>query len=580
MPHHAEGRHSVVSPDPRPRRGSFVALASLLAMLAVVAVSGAAWFGGYLAPLLDVAGPCVRLTKLVVIADSSIASGVSAVARKFDAASTKCVTTQVRSQQSADTATILASGADANADVWIPDSSVWLDRMAATAGSLGRVPPSIEAGKSIASTPVVFAAPATRAAAFGLQPISWAAVLGGTLDALLPDPEASSASLAGLFALRSRASTTDPRQFAGAVIALGKTIPRSPETAFASALAAEKPTVVITTERAVVAHNAADPAHPLVALYPTDGTTSLGYPFVWLRGAAKPQGAAPSSSVAPSPSTAPTDSSAKARLIDSFSAALSTAEDIFAGEGFRNGSGRGTLSFAGVIATPPASAVAADPAVQIEILRSWGVLTLRSRILTVIDVSGSMLDQAGSGLRRIDIFQKAAVGAMQKFSGEVELGVWIFSTNRVGTQPWEDLSPIAPLGDAAHLQQIGGIISSLPAQVRGDTGLYDTILAAVTRVRESYDPSKVNSVLLITDGRNDNPGGIDLATLLAGLKKMDDPLKRVPVIMIGFGPDTDQASMTQIARATGGAAYSANKPEDLGLVLVDALSQRTCRPNC
>ncbi|MEY2847376.1 MAG: hypothetical protein RI885_41, partial [Actinomycetota bacterium] len=40
------------------------------------------------------------------------------------------------------------------------------------------------------------------------------------------------------------------------------------------------------------------------------------------------------------------------------------------------------------------------------------------------------------------------------------------------------------------------------------------------------------------------------------------------------------ASMTQIAKATGGAAYSATKPEDLGLVLVDALSQRACRPNC
>lgn len=191
-----------------------------------------------------------------------------------------------------------------------------------------------------------------------------------------------------------------------------------------------------------------------------------------------------------------------------------------------------------------------------------------------------MLEPAQSGLRRIDIFQQAAVGALQKLSGEVELGVWIFSTNRVGSQPWEDLSPIDPLGDAAHSQQIGGIIGSLPSQVRGDTGLYDTTLAAVARVRESYDPTKVNSVLLITDGRNDNPGGIDLATLLADLAKANDPLKPVPVILIGFGPDTDQDSMTMIARATGGAAYSASKPEDLGLVLVDALSQRSCRPNC
>jgi hypothetical protein len=38
--------------------------------------------------------------------------------------------------------------------------------------------------------------------------------------------------------------------------------------------------------------------------------------------------------------------------------------------------------------------------------------------------------------------------------------------------------------------------------------------------------------------------------------------------------------MQKIAKATKGAAYSASKPEDLSTVLVDALSQRSCRPDC
>ena len=87
-------------------------------------------------------------------------------------------------------------------------------------------------------------------------------------------------------------------------------------------------------------------------------------------------------------------------------------------------------------------------------------------------------------------------------------------------------------------------------------------------------------MLLITDGKNEDENGIALEALLAELKKMDDPTKPVPVIMIGFGPDTDLAAMQQIAQVTKGAAYSASEPEDLGIVLVDALSQRTCRPNC
>ncbi len=221
-----------------------------------------------------------------------------------------------------------------------------------------------------------------------------------------------------------------------------------------------------------------------------------------------------------------------------------------------------------------------DSAAQLEILRAWGVLTLRSRMLAVIDVSGSMTEPAENGLRRIDIFQQAAVGAMEKFSGEVELGVWVFSTTRNGDLDYEDLAPIAPLADLAHKQQIAGIIQSLPARLGGATGLYDTTLAAVKRARESYDPDKVNSVLLITDGKNEDENGIDLDTLLAELAKIDDPTKPVPVIMIGFGPDTDLAAMQRIAQATKGAAYSASRPEDLSTVLVDALSQRACRPNC
>ena len=129
-------------------------------------------------------------------------------------------------------------------------------------------------------------------------------------------------------------------------------------------------------------------------------------------------------------------------------------------------------------------------------------------MLAVIDVSGSMEEPAENGLRRIDIFQQAAVGAMQKFSGEVELGVWVFSTARNGDLDYEDLAPIAPLADVAHTQQIAGIIQSLPARLGGATGLYDTTLAAVKRVRESYDPEKVNSVLLITDGKNEDENGI------------------------------------------------------------------------
>jgi Ca-activated chloride channel homolog len=533
---------------------------------AVSAVSGA---------VSSVAGGCTERQSIIVAADPSIAPALTTVAASFDQADGNCTTTEIRSQDSADTAALIASGVAGDLDAWVPDSNAWLDRAATVATSLGREVPQFELGDYIASTPVVFATPASRVSDFSEAPLSWPSLLAGNLTTLLPDPESSAASLAGLAKLKTITSPDDPRQFAGAMIALGKTIPQSAQAAFESAGGATTPTVVLSTEQEVAAYNASSPESPLIALYPSDGTVALTYPFVGFVG----NSAASTEPVAEGDESQPTTGASR-KLLASLAAAARSADVVLAGEGFRDANGDGDLQMIGVGESPVTAGDTAEPAVQIEILRAWSVLTLRSRLLVVIDTSGSMLDPANNGLRRIDVFQLAAGEALSKFSGEAELGVWVFSQNRVGTQDWEDLSPIAPLADPAHVQQINGIVATLPERAFGSTGLYDTILAAVVRVKEAYDPTKVNSVILITDGRNEDDNGIDLPTLLSNLKAIEDPAKPVPVILIGFGPDTDSATMTQIAQSTGGAAYSAAVPEDLGKVLVDALTQRACRPNC
>lgn len=570
------GRHSVAATAKQPGRKLILSIIGAVVVVGIVASGVFLWVGGYLNPLFASAeAGCAETEQLSVVADTSIAPALTEIAEKFDAGSDLCVTTEITAQDSADTAAVVASGGQ-EADAWIPESSVWLDRMNATATSLGQSPPEVDVRESIASSPVVFAGAATKATELAAEPVSWARVLGGTLPTILPDPEASAASLAGLLALRGHSSPDDPRQFAGAMIELGKSIPASTGAAFGTVSASPDPAVVVTSEAQVAAYNLDDPAEALVAAYPVDGTVSLDYPFVRM---SAPDAAADDDAAADA-AAAEEGVATRSELLDAFEAAVRKSTKSLAADGFRAPDGTGELDITGLGAEAPSASAALDSAAQLEILRAWSVLTLRSRMLAVIDVSGSMEEPAENGLRRIDIFQQAAVGAMQKFSGEVELGVWVFSTARNGDLDYEDLSPIAPLGDAAHSQAIAGIIQSLPARLGGATGLYDTTLAAVQRVRETYDPEKVNSVLLFTDGKNEDENGIDIDTLLAELAKIDDPTKPVPVIMIGFGPDTDLAAMQRIAQATKGAAYSASKPEDLGTVLVDALSQRSCRPNC
>ena len=567
----------------RSRRGLLVSVIAGVAVVGVVGSVAFLWVGGMFDPKTAAAsdGDCSADERITIVADPSISRAVEDVAElAADAAAAEggCLSAEIVPQSSADSASAIASG-EFEGDAWIPGSSVWVDRIASLAASMGRTAPTLDSSGSVAVSPVVLAAPSAHAEQIESEPITWARVRDRALTTMLPDPEASAASLAGLYAVRSVSSAEDPHQFAAAMMSLGKQIPASTEAAIASSLAAKSPSVVIMSEAEVAAHNRTKPAELLVAEYPSDGTVVLDYPFV--RVAAAPEGGGSADAIE-------TGSAGRNRTVASFEKTLRAQAQPLLNAGLRRPDGSGKITTSGVSAELPYSDTALATALkakeigsaQVEILRVWGIMTLRSRMLAVIDVSGSMGDPTESGLRRIDVFQQAAGGALGQFSGEVELGVWVFSTARSGEQDWEELAPIAPLADGGHTEQVMQVVASLPSRLGGATGLYDTTLAAVQRVRESYDPEKVNSVLLITDGRNEDDNGIDLDTLLAQLQAQNDPAKPVPVIMVGFGPDTDLEAMQRIAAATGGAAYSASRPEDLGIVLVDALYQRGCRPNC
>ncbi|WP_157421576.1 VWA domain-containing protein [Agromyces sp. Leaf222] len=603
------GRHSVTASAKKSRRGLYLSVVAAVVVVGVVASGVYLWVGGHLDPSQAAAGSqCESVEELHIVADTTIAPVLSDIAADFDAANDGCVSTEVTSQESADTSAVLASGG-LDVDAWVPQSSVWVDRAGATAASLGRATPNARVGQTIAVSPVVFATAASDATEIASEPLTWARVLDGSLPAILPDPEASAASLTSLVGLGAHAPADDPRPLAAAMIALGKSIPASTSAAFGALSTAAQPSVVLTSEAQVAEYNGDDPSETLTAGYPTDGTLMLDYPLVRIGDAAdeaalaaegEAAGDAPADPSASAGSTARVQTvalaargpeaavsdvarelSERGRLLAAFEKAATAAYDRLTGAGFRTALGAGKIDTLGIAPEGPAAQVVpVDAATALTMLRTWGVLSLRARYLAVIDVSGSMEEPADNGLRRIDIFQQAAMNAVSKFSGEVDLGVWAFSTLRNGDLDYEELAPIAPLGDAAHTQQIAGIIQSLPSRLGGATGLYDTVLAAVDRVREGYDPEKVNAVLLITDGRNEDENGIDLDTLLAQLSKGEEGKQPVPVIMIGFGPDTDLDAMKKIAKVTKGGAYSASKPEDLGIVLVDALSQRSCRPDC
>jgi Mg-chelatase subunit ChlD len=158
--------------------------------------------------------------------------------------------------------------------------------------------------------------------------------------------------------------------------------------------------------------------------------------------------------------------------------------------------------------------------------------------------------------------------------------VWDFAYRLQGDQDWQQLAAIAPFGTdvgggKTQRTLIQEQFASLPDRLRpGGTALYDTTLAAVRASRAAYDPTAVSSVVLITDGRNEDDKGIGLDQLLATLGSEADASRPVKVVAIGIGPDADMGSLQKIASATGGAAYQAVDPADLQNVLFDAIRRR------
>ena len=206
-------------------------------------------------------------------------------------------------------------------------------------------------------------------------------------------------------------------------------------------------------------------------------------------------------------------------------------------------------------------------------------LAAPSRILAVFDVSTSMEAPVGGGTRAT-LARDAAKATLSLVPGDFALGLWAFAYHLDGDQDWAELVPTRELdADVEGRPQrdvLDEQLNSIPERLTpGGTGLYDTTLAAVRAAREDYDPTAVNSILVLTDGTNeDDDEGIALDRLLETLRSEANPERPVKVIGVALGPDADLEALEQIAEASGGAAYSAVDPADLQTVLFDALRQR------
>lgn len=470
----------------------------------------------------------VRTLRVAVTPE--LARIVTEVARGVDAGRGTCSTTRVTATSSADVAhSLRTTGASPDvrgADVWIPDSSVWLRRSAVSSVSVSGP------FRSVARSPIVVAVARQTAARLPGESAALTAALLGHVDG-------------------DRSQSLDP--FAALAGGGGKVVPAK---------------AVPASEQQVWAHNRSAAARQVVAIYPSLTASSLDYPWVVLARYRE----------------------AQEHAVELLAALIGQhGRKLLLAAGFRDGNGVGGPALTrrlGVDRTVPAGPAPRGDDVD-KGLRTLDVLKQGTRMLAVIDVSGSMGERVPGtgGATRLDLTKQAAVGGLGLYPDDTQIGLWAFSTHLTSDTDYRELVPIGPLGARGSdpltgRQQLGGALASLQHVPGGGTGLYDTALAATRRVRAQWQPGRVNSVVLLTDGQNDDAHGIGLTRLLTLLRNENDPQRPVPLITIAYGADSPVSALRAMSAATGGATYLAEDPRQVRQVFLQAIQQRACRPTC
>ena len=208
-----------------------------------------------------------------------------------------------------------------------------------------------------------------------------------------------------------------------------------------------------------------------------------------------------------------------------------------------------------------------SPAVLDALVTSWETYRKPANVLMVLDVSGSMGDLGGDGFSKLDLAKQAVLTSLDDFKAEDEVGVWVFSTGLDGPVDHIQLVPPGPMSEVRG--EIERRVSTLIAD--GGTGLYDTTRAAVESVRRSFDPARINAVVLLTDGMcDDDPPGCELGDLLAFLDQPEQEVVRV--FAVAYGADADVDALQAIADATQARLYQATDPSTIGQVFEQVVS--------
>ncbi|MGW5239467.1 substrate-binding domain-containing protein [Monashia sp. NPDC004114] len=537
----------------RARRNRILAAVLGVVLLVGAGVGGFKWWQGrgetpVAAAAIPTGKSCPERTPVSVWASEAAQPAVLALAKEYQAdPESPCVDYVVKGKSPIEAMIGLGQGQPDRPDAWIPDSPRWVERVNETA-HLNAKP-----AKAFAKSPLVIAMDPTQASKLEGQP-KWLELVASDNPIRMSDPRSTTA---GMLTLASALPQLSGEQGRVIIPKLAKGAAASIDDLFATYNETPQDAAAFPVSEAdLIDHNRLYPEHKMVSVTPTEGTPAFEFSLI---------------NVATDP--------VRDQAVELLRAYLMTpaAAKLFAQYGMRSTAvpvtmptPAGSVGAVDIGPTPDAEAVAAATDV-------WQTATTDFSILAVFDVSGSMNDKVGN-TTRVAITQEAAGIALAALPKTTKLGLWVFSIGiGAGGADYKPMVPIGRLDDDTHRAQVATAAANLAKNVGGGTGLYDTMWAAYQQAQRNYDPERVNAVVILTDGRNDDPNGITLEQLKANLRAASDPKKPIAITTIGIGPDVDSKSMSEISKMTYSDFYSAPSPADMTTVLARALFDHECK---
>ena len=310
------------------------------------------------------------------------------------------------------------------------------------------------------------------------------------------------------------------------------------------------------------------PKVPLVAIYPKEGTLFSDSPYFILD--------------APWVNQKQKDG---AKLFEDFIKQPQQQQAVLK-IGFRPGNtnvpvGDPIVSGNGVDANQPQTLLEVPQArVLTTLLDKWAAQRKKARVTLVLDVSGSMGDPADpknpDAGTKLDLAKQAIRDAVGLFSPDDDISFVIFSTG-LGPQQDQKVVELVPSGRVADVgERLRSAVAGL-SPVNG-TPLYDVTKQTYQTAVSQFDPSRINAVVLLTDGKNDDENPDDdqrqLQDLLNALRAGNEGQTSHPVRVfpIAYGADADATTLQAIADASSSALYKATNPTTISQVLNSVIS--------